>query len=59
MRQLDFLSSSEVDLIHEDLQKTKYSMSKQFRALFALLSEVQEKIISMEKEKMRKDEISV
>lgn len=48
MQQMDMFSNSSEDYLYGELQKTKHTMSKSFRALFALVTEMQTQIMQMQ-----------
>ena len=52
MKQLDFTETTEVDYLYSELQKTKHSMSKQLRALFALITEMKKDINQIQSDKV-------
>lgn len=54
MQQMDMFRSSGEDYLYGELQKTQHTMSRSFRALFALVTEMQTQIMQMQNAPVRK-----
>jgi len=51
MQQLDFLNSSTESYLYSEIEKVRHSMDRRSRAMFALLSELQDQVISLQNDK--------
>ena len=50
MQQLDFFTNTKEDFLYMEIEKIRNSMDKRTRSIFALISELQDQVISLKAE---------
>ena len=50
MQQLDFFTNTKEDFLYMEVEKIRNSMDKRTRSIFALISELQDQVISLKAE---------
>lgn len=57
--QLDLFHNTETDYLYSEIEKVKHSTDKRCRAIFSLLSELQDQVIFLKNELSKKEENDV